>query len=177
MRLSTLVLAVLVLGTIMGIARDEVGRVAVIVFFTGLSTSIAGVASIMALFQTVGASGRGQDHRRSRRGPGRDGRGPRRRLLDDARPALRRRPLAPVGHPLKPGPPVAKRRLASSGISRSSCWWPRSSSARPGPSPREWFGPAEILLVATGDGLGLRGEFRRDHPDRPEGGGPVRPPR
>lgn len=57
MRLSTLVFAVLVLGTIMGIARDEVGRVAVIVFFTGLSTSIAGVASIMALFQTVGALG------------------------------------------------------------------------------------------------------------------------
>jgi hypothetical protein len=57
MRLSSLVFAVLVLGTIMGIARDEVGRVAVIVFFTGLSTSIAGVASLMALFQTVGALG------------------------------------------------------------------------------------------------------------------------
>jgi hypothetical protein len=57
MRLSSLVFAVLVLGTIMGIARDEVGRVAVIVFFTGLSTSIAGVGSIMALFQTVGALG------------------------------------------------------------------------------------------------------------------------
>ena len=57
MRLSTLVFVVLVLGTIMGIARDEVGRVAVIVFFTGLSTCIAGVASIMALFQTVGAIG------------------------------------------------------------------------------------------------------------------------
>ena len=57
MRLSTLVFAVLILGTIMGIARDEVGRVAVIVFFTGLTTSIAGVASIMALFQTVGAIG------------------------------------------------------------------------------------------------------------------------
>lgn len=57
MRLSTLVYAVLVLGTIMGILRDEIGRVAVIVFFTGLSTSVAGVASIMALFQTVGAIG------------------------------------------------------------------------------------------------------------------------
>jgi hypothetical protein len=57
MRLSTLVFAVLVLGTLMGIVRDEVGRVAVIVFFTGLSTCIAGVGSIMALFQTVGAIG------------------------------------------------------------------------------------------------------------------------
>jgi hypothetical protein len=57
MRLSTLVFVVLVLGTIMGIARDEVGRVAVIVFFTGLSTCVAGVAAIMALFQTVGALG------------------------------------------------------------------------------------------------------------------------
>jgi hypothetical protein len=57
MRLSTLVFAVLVLGTLMGIVRDEVGRVAVIVFFTGLSTCIAGVGSIMALFQTVGALG------------------------------------------------------------------------------------------------------------------------
>ena len=42
MRLSTLILAVLVVGTVLGIARDEVGRVAVIVFFTGLSTSVAG---------------------------------------------------------------------------------------------------------------------------------------
>ena len=41
----------------MGIVRDEVGRVAVIVFFTGLGTCVAGVASIMALFQTVGALG------------------------------------------------------------------------------------------------------------------------
>ena len=57
MRLSSLVFAVLVMGLIMGIARDEVGRVAVIVFFTGLTTSIAGVGSIMALFQTVGALG------------------------------------------------------------------------------------------------------------------------
>ena len=57
MLLSTLVFIVLVLGTIMGIARDEVGRVAVIVFFTGLGTCVAGVASIMALFQTFGAHG------------------------------------------------------------------------------------------------------------------------
>jgi hypothetical protein len=57
MRLSTLVFAILVIGTILGIARDEVGRVAVIVFFTGLGTTFSALASIMALFQTVGAFG------------------------------------------------------------------------------------------------------------------------
>jgi hypothetical protein len=57
MRLSTLVLAVLVIGTILGIARDEVGRIGVIVFLTGLGMAIAGVTSLMALFQTVGAFG------------------------------------------------------------------------------------------------------------------------
>jgi hypothetical protein len=57
MRLSTLAFAILVIGTILGIARDEVGRVAVIVFFTGLGTTFSGLASIMALFQTVGAFG------------------------------------------------------------------------------------------------------------------------
>jgi hypothetical protein len=57
MRLSSLLFAVLVIAMILGIARDEVGRVALIVFFTGLGTAIAGVTSIMALFQTVGAFG------------------------------------------------------------------------------------------------------------------------
>ena len=57
MRISTLLFAVLVIGTILGIARDEVGRVAVIVFFTGLGTMVSGVGSIMALFQTIGAFG------------------------------------------------------------------------------------------------------------------------
>jgi hypothetical protein len=57
MRLWTLVLAVLVVGTVLGIARDEVGRVAVIIFFTGLGTVVAGLTSIMALFQTIGALG------------------------------------------------------------------------------------------------------------------------
>jgi hypothetical protein len=57
MRLSSLVFAVLVIGTILGIARDEIGRLALIIFFTGLGTSVAGVASIMALFQTIGAFG------------------------------------------------------------------------------------------------------------------------
>ncbi len=57
MRLSTLVFAILVIGTILGIWRDEIGRVAVIIFFTGLGTVVAGVTSIMALFQTIGALG------------------------------------------------------------------------------------------------------------------------
>ena len=57
MRISTLLFAVLVIGTVMGVARDEVGRVAVIVFVTGLVTTASGVASIMALFQTIGAFG------------------------------------------------------------------------------------------------------------------------
>ncbi len=57
MRISTLIFAVLVIGMILGIARDEVGRVAVIIFFTGLGTVVAGVTSIMALFQTIGALG------------------------------------------------------------------------------------------------------------------------
>jgi hypothetical protein len=57
MRLWNLVLAILVIGIIMGIARDEVGRVAVIIFFTGLGTVVAGLTSIMALFQTIGALG------------------------------------------------------------------------------------------------------------------------
>ena len=57
MRLSTLLFAILVLGTIMGIVRDEVGRVAVIVFFTGLGTIVVVLGAIMALFQTVGSFG------------------------------------------------------------------------------------------------------------------------
>jgi hypothetical protein len=57
MRLWTLVLAVLVIAIVLAIARDEMGRVAVIIFFTGLGTVVAGVTSIMALFQTIGALG------------------------------------------------------------------------------------------------------------------------
>ena len=57
MRLSTLLFAILVLATLMGIVRDEVGRVAVIVFFTGLGTIVVVLGAIMALFQTVGAFG------------------------------------------------------------------------------------------------------------------------
>ena len=57
MRLSHLLFAVLVVGTALGIARDEVGRVALIVFLTGLGAVVSALAAIMALFQTIGAFG------------------------------------------------------------------------------------------------------------------------
>jgi hypothetical protein len=60
MRLSTLLFVILVLGTLMAIVRDEVGRVAVIVFFTGLGTTVVVLGAIMALFQTIGAFGEAQ---------------------------------------------------------------------------------------------------------------------
>jgi hypothetical protein len=60
MRLSTLLYAILVIAILMGIVRDEIGRVAVIVFFTGLGTIIVVLGAIMALFQTVGAFGEAQ---------------------------------------------------------------------------------------------------------------------
>ena len=60
MRLSTLLFAILVLATLMGIVRDEVGRVAVIVFFTGLGTIVVVLGAILALFQTIGAFGEAQ---------------------------------------------------------------------------------------------------------------------
>ena len=60
MRLSTLLYVILVIAILMGIVRDEIGRVAVIVFFTGLGTIIVVLGAIMALFQTVGALGEAQ---------------------------------------------------------------------------------------------------------------------
>jgi len=57
MRLSTLLFAVLVIGVVLAIVRDEVGRVAVIVFVTGLGATVGGLTAIMALFQTLGAFG------------------------------------------------------------------------------------------------------------------------
>ncbi|WP_435018865.1 hypothetical protein TA3x_000852 [Tundrisphaera sp. TA3] len=57
MRLATWVFLVLVLGVVMGIARDEVGRVAVIVFVAGAAITAAGLTISLALFQTVAALG------------------------------------------------------------------------------------------------------------------------
>ncbi|WP_435009174.1 hypothetical protein P12x_000422 [Tundrisphaera lichenicola] len=60
MRLSNLLFIILVLAVAMGIARDEVGRVAVIVFVTGLGTVVVVLGAIMALFQTLGSFGEAQ---------------------------------------------------------------------------------------------------------------------
>lgn len=61
MRIWMLALAVLVVAITLTIARDEVGRVAIIVFFTGLVMVAAGLTAVMALFQTVGAMGESKD--------------------------------------------------------------------------------------------------------------------
>ncbi len=60
MRLWHIVLAVFLLALILAIARDPVGRVALIVFFTSLSVVVLGVSSIMLLFRTIAAFGAAQ---------------------------------------------------------------------------------------------------------------------
>jgi hypothetical protein len=57
MRLWHLVMVILALGVIFTIVRDPVGRIALIVFTTGLGEVIFGTTAIMALFQTIGAIG------------------------------------------------------------------------------------------------------------------------
>ena len=57
MRLSTTMFFVLILALVFSLLRDEVGRVAVIVFGTGLLVTIGGVIAIMGLFQTLGSFG------------------------------------------------------------------------------------------------------------------------
>lgn len=57
MRLLTLMFFILVLAVAFALLRDEVGRVAVIVFVTGLGVTVGGLAAIMSLFQTLGAFG------------------------------------------------------------------------------------------------------------------------
>jgi hypothetical protein len=57
MRLWHLTVAILVLGIILSILRDPVGRVGLIVFVTALGEAVLGVTAVMALFQTVGAIG------------------------------------------------------------------------------------------------------------------------
>lgn len=57
MRLLTLMFAILVLAVVFALLRDDVGRVAVIVFVTGLGATVAGLAALMSLFQTLGAFG------------------------------------------------------------------------------------------------------------------------
>jgi hypothetical protein len=57
MRLWHLVFGIVVCSVVLSLARDPVGRVAVIVFVTGLGEVIMGTTALLALFQTLGALG------------------------------------------------------------------------------------------------------------------------
>ena len=57
MRLWHLFVVILALSLILAIVRDQVGRIALIVFVTALGEAIMGVTAIMALFQTIGGLG------------------------------------------------------------------------------------------------------------------------
>jgi hypothetical protein len=57
MRLWHILVVVLALGLLLAIARDVVGRVALIVFVTALGEAILGTTAILALFQTIGGIG------------------------------------------------------------------------------------------------------------------------
>lgn len=57
MRLWHLVVVILGLSLVLAIVRDQVGRVALIVFVTALGEAIFGTAAILALFQTIGGLG------------------------------------------------------------------------------------------------------------------------
>jgi len=57
MRLWHLSLAVIVIAVVMSIARDPAGRVALIVFATGLYEVVLGTTALLTLFQAVGAIG------------------------------------------------------------------------------------------------------------------------
>ena len=57
MRLWHLVVVILVVGILLAISRDVVGRIALIVFLTCLGEVVFGTTAVMALFQTIGALG------------------------------------------------------------------------------------------------------------------------
>ncbi len=57
MRLWHLVVVILAIGVILAIARDQVGRIALIVFVTALGEAIFGTTAVLALFQTIGGIG------------------------------------------------------------------------------------------------------------------------
>ncbi len=57
MRLWHFFVFILVLGILLAIVRDTVGRIALIVFVTALGEVILGTTAVMALFQTIGAIG------------------------------------------------------------------------------------------------------------------------
>lgn len=60
MRLAHLLFGVLVVAIVLAMARDPVGCAAVVVFFTGLGEVVFGTASLLLLFQTLGALGEAQ---------------------------------------------------------------------------------------------------------------------
>jgi hypothetical protein len=57
MRILHLLVIVFFTAILLTIARDPVGRVAIVVFFTGLIEFVFGLMAIMTLFQTVGSFG------------------------------------------------------------------------------------------------------------------------
>lgn len=61
MRLWHLLAAVFLTAFLLVIARAEVGRVALVVFFTGLGEVVLGATALMQLFRTIGAFGAARD--------------------------------------------------------------------------------------------------------------------
>jgi hypothetical protein len=57
MRLWHLLFVILALALVLAIVRDQVGRIALIVFFTALGEAILGTTAVLALFQTIGGIG------------------------------------------------------------------------------------------------------------------------
>jgi hypothetical protein len=57
MRLWHLLFAVFVVALVLAIGQDDVGRVALVVFVTGLGEVVLGTTALMCLFQTVGGIG------------------------------------------------------------------------------------------------------------------------
>jgi hypothetical protein len=57
MRLWHLSFVILGLALVLAIVRDQVGRIALIVFFTALGEAILGTTAVLALFQTIGGIG------------------------------------------------------------------------------------------------------------------------
>ena len=61
LRLWHLLFAVFVAALALVLAREEVGRVTLIVFTTGLGLIVLGTASVMLLFRTFGSIGHARD--------------------------------------------------------------------------------------------------------------------
>jgi hypothetical protein len=57
MRILHLILGVFLAALLMAVSREPTGRVAIVVFFTGLGEFALGVTAVMALFKTLGALG------------------------------------------------------------------------------------------------------------------------